>query len=89
MARSKPIRLTANQIVAHNLREARRQLGWTQEQAAEQLARVTGERWSKSTFSSAENPQSKRTRHFDADLLYALALTFTGRCRTSWCRRPA
>ena len=68
--------LSPNQVVAHNLRRARQELGWTQEDAAEQLERVTGERWSKSTFSSAENPRSKRTRHFDADLLYALALTF-------------
>ena len=48
------VRMTPNQIVAHNLREARLLKGWTQEEAAQHLERYLGVRWSKSTFSAAE-----------------------------------
>lgn len=72
-----PARLTPNQIVAWNLARARALRGWTQEQAAEQLAPHIGERWSKATYSSAERSvDGTRVRQFTADDLHAFARAF-------------
>src|SRR3954451_16527294 len=69
--------LTPNQVVAFNLRRARLQRGWTQEQAALELEPFLGERWSKVTFSAAERSAAGgRGRRFDADGLVAFALAF-------------
>jgi transcriptional regulator with XRE-family HTH domain len=70
---------TANQIVAWNLKQARRRRGWTQEQAADALEPHLGERWSKASFSAAERsaePGATRVRQFTADDLVALARAF-------------
>jgi hypothetical protein len=70
--------LTANQVVAWNVRLARRGRGWTQEQAAAQLERFLGVRWSKATFSSMErSPYTRdRIRQFTADEVVAFSLAF-------------
>lgn len=71
------VTLTPNQIVAWNLARARGLRGWTQEQAAEQLAPHLGERWSKATYSAAERSiDGNRVRNFTADDLHAFARAF-------------
>jgi transcriptional regulator with XRE-family HTH domain len=71
-------RCTANQVVAHNLRLARQQRGWTQEQAAAHLEPYLGVRWSKATYSAAErsSERSDRVRQFTADDLLAFSAAF-------------
>jgi transcriptional regulator with XRE-family HTH domain len=70
-------RLTPNQVVAWNLARARALRGWTQEQAAEQLAPFLGERWSKATYSAAERSiDGARIRQFTADDIHAFARAF-------------
>src|SRR5215207_228822 len=69
--------MTANQLVAYNLKRARELQGWTQEEAAEKLEPYLGVRWSKATFSAAETSVSgKRTREFSADELLAFTRAF-------------
>jgi hypothetical protein len=69
--------MTPDEVVSWNLSQARELRGWTQEQAAAALEPHVGARWSKAAFSAAERAwASKRTRHFNADELYALARTF-------------
>jgi transcriptional regulator with XRE-family HTH domain len=70
-------RMTANQLVAYNLRRARTLLGLTQEQAARELEPYLGERWSKRVFSAAERSVTgERVRQFTADQLVAFAAAF-------------
>ena len=89
MARKKPqksesppewepfVRLTANQVVAFNLAQAREWRGWTQEEAAEALEPFLGVRWSKATFSQAERSVAGRfIRNFTADEIVAFARGF-------------
>ncbi len=65
--------LTAARLVAANLRAAREQRSWTQEQAAEALAPyVGGVRWSKASWSAAERGR----RHFTAAELLAFSACF-------------
>jgi hypothetical protein len=70
--------LTVSQVVAYNLRRARLEEGWTQEQAASQLSPYLGAKWSKATYSAAERSLEKpeRIRRFTADDLVAFATTF-------------
>ncbi len=69
--------LSPNQVVAANLVAARRRRGWTQEQAADELAAKLGTRWSKAAWSWAERSvDGKRIRQFTADELVALSLAF-------------
>lgn len=71
--------LTLNQVVATNLRRARALRGLSQAQAAALVSGELGETWSAATYSAAEtsaDPEAKRIRLFDADLLYALARAF-------------
>jgi transcriptional regulator with XRE-family HTH domain len=77
-SRRKPPTLTANQLVALNLRRARNLRELTQEEAAERLEPYLGVRWSKATFSAAERSAAERTRgrEFSADELLAFALAF-------------
>lgn len=71
------IRLTASQLVAHNLTRARVLRGLTQAEIAERLARFTGAKWSQATVAQAEGSvRSPRTRQFTANELVALARTF-------------
>lgn len=76
-------RLTPNQVVAHNLAQARLLRGWTQEEAAAALEPHVGKRWSKATFSAAERSVAgDRVRQFDADEIVAFARAFA--LRVSW-----
>jgi transcriptional regulator with XRE-family HTH domain len=69
--------LTANQVVAYNLRVARIIRGWTQTEAAEKLAPHLGVTWSKASYSAAERSvEGGRVRNFSADDLVAFALGF-------------
>ena len=68
---------TANQVVAANIRRCRKRRGWTQDEFAERLEKVLGERWSIAVVSAAERSVTgKRVREFTADELVALARTF-------------
>ena len=69
--------LTPNQIVAANLAQAREMNGWTQEQAAKEMAPFLGKQWSKATFSVAERSvDGDRVRDFSADELLAFSRAF-------------
>lgn len=69
--------MTANQVVAHNLKRAREQLNLTQEQAAVELEKYLGRRWSKASFSAAErSAEDGRVRVFDANELLAFSRVF-------------
>lgn len=70
-------RMTASQLVAHNLTRARQLRGLTQAEVAERLARFTGARWSQATVAQAEGSvRGPRVRQFTATELVALARTF-------------
>jgi transcriptional regulator with XRE-family HTH domain len=69
--------VTPNQVIAYNLREARRQHGWTQERAAAELEPYLGTRWSVPVFSAAERSVAgERIREFSADDVHALSRAF-------------
>jgi transcriptional regulator with XRE-family HTH domain len=69
--------MSANQLVAYNLRRARQAYDWTQEQAAQALEKYIGVRWSVATWSAAEtSTTSGRTREFSADEILAFAALF-------------
>ena len=71
------MQITPNQIVAYNVAEARALRGWTQDQAAEELERYLGSRWSKATFSAAERSiDGRRVRQFTADDIVAFSRCF-------------
>ena len=89
MARKKPkqsdpepdwapfVGLTANQVVAFNLTQARELRRWTQDDAADALEPYLGVRWSKATFSQAERSVAGRfIRNFTADEIVAFARGF-------------
>ena len=59
--------MTPNQVVAYNLAQARAWKNWTQDQAADALAPYLGTRWSKASFSQAEQSVAgKFVRNFSA-----------------------
>lgn len=70
--------LTMNQLVAWNLRAARLERGWKQDEAAERLEPYLGERWSRTTFSAAEEGtiSGRRIRQFTANDVAAFAQAF-------------
>jgi hypothetical protein len=75
--RSPYLGLTANQVVAFNLAQAREWRSWTQEEAAAALEPYLGVRWSKATFSQAERSVAGRfVRNFTADEIVAFARAF-------------
>ena len=65
--------LSACQIVAWNLRRARRSRGWTQDQAAKQLEPYLGYRLSRAAFSQAERCVFGKLRRFDANEIVAFS----------------
>jgi transcriptional regulator with XRE-family HTH domain len=72
-------RMSINQTVSWNLRRARELRGWTTEEAAQRLEPFLGQRWSQSTFSTAEAAKPRgqhRTRRFTVDDLIAFARAF-------------
>lgn len=64
--------------MAYNLFRARKLRGWTQEEAAEQLEPFLGVRWSKATWSAAEQTyrRSDRPRRFTPDEIVAFSRAF-------------
>ncbi len=76
MERSKP--RSPNRIVSANLRRARIEAGWSQEEAGRRIKGFLGEEWSRALWSAAELAADPRrpVRRFDADLLVALARMF-------------
>jgi hypothetical protein len=76
---TKPI--SANQLVAHNLRRAREGYmgrGITQEEAAVLVEQFTGERWSKTSWSNLERSAvTELTREFTANEILAFARAFS------------
>ncbi len=72
-----PERMTPNQMVAMNLRLARKIKGWSQEKAGKALRPYLGEAWSKARWSQAEKADNPDTvRGFTADELVAFSLAF-------------
>ena len=68
---------TPNKLVARRIAHAREIRGWTQEEAAEQLAPFLGLKWSPATFSIVERSvDGKRIRQFSADEIVALSRVF-------------
>ncbi len=71
------LRLTPNQVVAHNLTVARVERGWSQTQAAEALEPFLGVRWSRASYSAVERSvDGARVKQFSADELVAIARCF-------------
>lgn len=70
--------MTPNQVVAHNVAKARALRGWTQEQAAEELAPYLGAKLSGASFSALERSAwtPARVKQFSADDLLALSRGF-------------
>jgi transcriptional regulator with XRE-family HTH domain len=69
--------VTANQVVAYNLRRARGLRGWTQLETSERLEPLLGKRWSKATFSIAERSiAGRRIKKFSADEIAAFVQVF-------------
>jgi len=69
--------MTANQVVAYNLVEARAIRQWTQKESALALRPYLGVLWSKGTFSAAERSvDGSRVRQFTADEIVAFARAF-------------
>ena len=72
-----PDAVDVNRVVSHNLRLAREQNGWTQEQFADRLEEVTGHRPTQASVSALERAwEGGRHREFDAQELvdFAVAL---------------
>ena len=68
---------TPNQVVAHNIARARLLRGWTQEQAATEVAPYLGTKLSTASFSAIERSvDGGRIRQFDADEIFAFARGF-------------
>jgi transcriptional regulator with XRE-family HTH domain len=69
--------MTANQVIAYNLKRAREALNMTQQQAALDLERYLGRRWSPASFSVAErSADNGRVREFDANEIVAFSQVF-------------
>ncbi len=69
--------MTANQVVAYNVAQARAIRGWAQEEAAQALAPYLGKKWSVASFSAVERSVAGgRIRRFSADQLLALSRGF-------------
>jgi transcriptional regulator with XRE-family HTH domain len=69
--------MTANQLVAQNLKRARQHAGLTQAQAADRLEPYLGRRLNKANFSALERSAADgRKREFSADEILAFACAF-------------
>jgi hypothetical protein len=65
--------LSACEIIAWNLKRARRSHGWTQDEAAKQLEPYLGYRLTRAAFSQAERCMFGKLRRFDADEIVAFS----------------
>lgn len=69
---------SVNQLVAYNLMRIRRSKGWTQQETAEKLTRLSQRKWTAATLSAAERSwQTGRSRQFDANELVAFSIAFS------------
>lgn len=69
--------MTPNQVIAYNLRELRAERTWTQDRAAEEIARFSGVCWSKATFSLIERSvDGTRIKQFSGDEIIAICRAF-------------
>lgn len=70
-------RMDVNAIVSYNLKAIREKRGWTQEDVAAGLARLTGHRLPQASISAMERGyDGDRRRRFDAHELYLLSMVF-------------
>lgn len=66
-----------NEVIAYNFRAARELRGWTQEEVADRLEPLLGQRLPQASISGIERTyQGERQREFDAHELLAFALAF-------------
>lgn len=69
--------LDVNAVVSYNVRAIRERRGWTQQEVAERLARLTGHLLPQASISAMERGfDGDRRRRFDAHELYLLATVF-------------
>lgn len=69
--------IDVNAVVSFNLRAIRERRGWTQQQVADKLARLTGHRLPQASISAMERGfDGERRRRFDAHELYLLSEVF-------------
>jgi transcriptional regulator with XRE-family HTH domain len=72
-----PSQADLNEIVAYNFRTARELRRWTQEETAEALERLLGQRLPQASISAIERAyEGERRREFDAQEILAFALAF-------------
>jgi transcriptional regulator with XRE-family HTH domain len=70
--------MDVNAIVSYNLKAIREKRGWTQEDVAAGLARLTGHRLPQASISAMERGyDGDRRRRFDAHELYLLSMVFS------------
>jgi transcriptional regulator with XRE-family HTH domain len=73
----RPGRADLNEIVAYNFRAARELRGWTQDETAQALERLLGQRLPQASISAIERAyEGDRRREFDAHEILAFALAF-------------
>lgn len=69
--------MDVNAVVSYNLKAIRERRGWTQEDVAAGLARLTGHRLPQASISAMERGyDGDRRRRFDAHELYLLSMVF-------------
>ncbi len=69
--------LTANQVVATNIKLIRERIGWTQSQVADALSEMTGNNYTKATISAMErSSEGGKKRLFDAQELLEFSRLF-------------
>jgi transcriptional regulator with XRE-family HTH domain len=72
-----PGRADLNEVVAYNFRAARELRGWTQEETAEALEPLLGQRLPQASISAIERAyEGDRRREFDAQEILAFSLAF-------------
>jgi transcriptional regulator with XRE-family HTH domain len=74
---ARPGQADLNEIVAYNFRAARELRGWTQDETAQALERLLGQRLPQASISAIERAyEGDRRREFDAHEILAYALAF-------------
>jgi transcriptional regulator with XRE-family HTH domain len=69
--------MDVNAVVSYNVRAIRERRGWTQQQVADRLGRITGHRLPQASISAMERGfDGERRRRFDAHELYLLSVVF-------------
>ena len=69
--------LDVNAVVSYNLKAIRERQGWTQQEVADRLARLTGHTLPQASISAMERGfDGERRRRFDAHELYLLSVLF-------------